>query len=137
MKTLFTLLILFLAGNTVGMAQAICQLDILSVKNINGRVIVKDTQKVTGVPQARIELSRDDKTNILVSSIETDNDGYFDIKKITKGSYRLSIMVKFFDRFDVFLKVKQSKAISSDKLIFVNLDTNCFNSKAKLIRVKP
>ena len=125
---------------------AMCPVITLSVNKVQGQINVPDGRKGfpdTPFAHTKVVLSKlGEAGDVLVTTAETDENGFFEMEGISKGEYRLVVhfLVNGTDimrPFEVILKVKKSKTVKSSKYIYVSLSpASCFETIAKTITRK-
>ena len=130
-------LLLFVTDSMRGFAQGTCPITMLTVAGIKGKVVSQGINEVP-VVGTKVELFRlnDD---VLVESVLTDKEGFFKIKNVKNGKYRLlvwfTIKGETYLKYNVILRVAKSEK-ENNQVVYIRLGIDCFDSDAKLINEK-
>ncbi len=120
-----------------GFAQAICPIETLKVNSLNGKVIWNDKTEAP-IAKTKVDLIKLDEEQNLLSSIFTDEDGFFEFKELEKGKYAIDVWLYVDEKpyfvYRVALKVKKSSATKSNSQIQVKLGLDCWNSEANIVK---
>ncbi len=135
------LLIVFSAESICGNAQDLCPLKTVKLNKIQGKIMAKGSRDKVPLPHTKIELERLGSPVVLVATVETDEEGFFEINNIKKGEYRLVVHyiyngVVLNPKYNLILKVKKSNADKSKKFLYVELAFDCGNTTVKLVKRK-
>ena len=137
--TFIGLLIIFSSSSSY--AQSMCNLIQLKVDEIKGRVVTNDDDPYP-FSSTQVKLFKVNNRDVLIGSAITDKDGFFEIKNVNKGEYRLVVWATTekgltLFTYDVIIKVaKNKKDEETNELIYVKLGGDCFESDVKLIDEK-
>jgi hypothetical protein len=141
MKKLIFITLLLLLSLTVcslpNYSQHLCHVINLETNRVKGRVLSQGkTEKP--IRQTKVELIRFDERLSFVSSVLTDDTGYFEIKNIRNGGYFLIAWhtndEEASDKYYVGLQVMKTNDTKSKNLIQIKLGLDCSTSEAKLIK---
>lgn len=118
-------------------AQSMCSITTLKTNSVKGKVLWND-KPAQPIVKTKVELKRLDETQSLVSSVLTDNLGFFEIGNIKKGEYVLDTWLyvdeKPYFAYRIGLKVKKTNDTKSKSLIVVKLGLDCWNSEVSVAK---
>jgi len=112
-------------------AQQVCPVRIVSVKFLRGHVLDAGRNPVP-IKATKLEL-RPVGNEKSLTTVVTDENGFFEFNKHSKGNYRLSVYffvngLEVAPKYDIVVKVKPSRRTSGDKDLVIKLGPSCFES---------
>ena len=142
-KIFIFLSVIFVCGiySLPSFAQGICPITTIKLGRIKGKVVSQGKNEVP-ISATKVELFNLNENKVLIDSVMTDEKGFFKFDNINKGIYGLTVWFTIkgqtYLKYDVILKVtKNQKEKENNKMVYVRLGMDCFNSDAKLIDEKP
>lgn len=122
-------------------AQSMCPLKTLKINKIQGKITAQERKNTIPLSYTKIDLQRLGDPDVLVTTVETDDKGFFEISNIPKGEYRLAVHFivdgrEIVPKYDVILKVKKSNVSESNKYICIFLAFDCGDNTAKVFKKK-
>lgn len=123
---LMALLDLVFLSSTQLFGQGMCDVKSFQMSKIKGRVVSDGPNGPEPIENAKIELRKinKNKKDSLVSTFQTDKDGYFEVNKIKNGIYSITISKrewKFFDYYFTVTKIKSSNNAETKGLLTIQL----------------
>lgn len=138
-----SLLSVIFAGYASVSVQAMCPIKTLDVKKVQGQVMEmgSDQQDPIALPNTKVELMWLGNPDVLITTVETDDKGFFEINDIKKGKYRLVVYFivngkAVAPKYDVILKVEKSNVSKSNQHIYISLAFDCSENIVKLVKKK-
>ena len=117
--------------------QAICPITTLKIGGIKGKVLWND-KTAAPITKTKVELKRLDEAQSLVTSILTDENGFFEINNLKKGKYGLDVWLYVDEKpyfvYRVALKITKSNETKSNSLLVVKLGLDCWTSEASVVK---
>jgi hypothetical protein len=116
-------------------AQQVCPIKIVTVKSLSGRIVDAGRDAVP-IKRTKLELRRIENEE-LVATVLTDENGFFEFNKLSKGSYRLSAYflvngLEVVPKFDIVVKLRPSHRSNHDQGLIIKLGPTCFESSVDL-----
>jgi hypothetical protein len=139
-EVFFIFFIILISGiySLPSFAQGICPITTIKLGRIKGKVVSQGRNEVP-VSATKVELFNLKSNKVLIASVMTDENGFFEFDSIKKGTYGLTawftIKEETYLKYAVILKVTKNQK-ENNQMVYIRLGMDCFESDAKLIDEK-